>query len=129
VAKTVSFNTSNRGAPPLAENQAWRQEFKEFYEAYYNDILAVENRPCNDHLYTAIEYMAIEILTMYSNNVIQRFDSYVRKYIDCIREKRHWFQQIDEDLLLTRNLECRLRQTISFLEVRAQGHRLTKCDD
>ena len=100
VAKTVSFNTSNGGAPPSAVNQAWRQEFKAFYDFYYNDILAVGSRPCNDHLHTAIEYMAIEILTMYSNNVIQRFESYVRKYIDCIREKRHWFQQIDDDLLM-----------------------------
>lgn len=35
-------------------------KFEEFYDDNYHSILAVEERPCNDHLNSVIEYMAIK---------------------------------------------------------------------
>ena len=52
------------------------------------------------HLNTISEYCATEIMTMYNNNIIQRFDSYVGKYIDFSFNKSDTIRFINQGMLV-----------------------------
>ena len=77
--KTVLYK-DNRGTKPKKETQVLKDKlymfYKEHYQSYQTDKLS------GTHLSTILDYMTIEIITMFENNIKQRYTSYVEHFVN-----------------------------------------------
>ena len=82
--------------------RALRLMLNNFYAAHYaQTIQNGEVRPDYKNLSGPIDYMAIEVLTMYQNNIKTNFVKYLVLYVNCHRDKNNVFQDIDNNDMLS----------------------------
>ncbi len=66
---------------PMGDKAATTKEMlRHFYDEHYKPFVSKETS--YTHLSTAIEYMAIDIITMYENNIKARFVEYVERFVN-----------------------------------------------
>jgi hypothetical protein len=70
VMKTLCVRPT-RGRPPKAETLRAKAVLAEFYEEHYQGQM--QETLNYTHMNTVLDYMAIEVKTMYENNIKQRF--------------------------------------------------------
>ena len=102
IAKTIGV-TKNIGqgrTSPATINL--RLMLSNFYENFYmNTLRPGEPKPSCTHLHTPIDYFAVQVLTMFENNIKQHFHKYVVKYVDCYRDKVVVFNNINNNNYMT----------------------------
>jgi transposase len=75
-----------RGKKPSASTLATKNELNIVYDKYYKDIqLDTLNYR---HMNTILEYLVVDILTMYENNIKQRFVEYIERFVNVIWKKK-----------------------------------------
>lgn len=83
------------GRRPNPATQAERQPLINFYnDIYRHDIPGIEERPSLCNLSTVIRYEAVVVITDYSNNIIQNYESYVERLVECYLHKIEHFEWI-----------------------------------
>ena len=104
IAKTICVPTNIGQGNVSNATRDLRTMLRNFYNAHYSGIFQAsgEIRPTYTNLPTPIDYMATKVLTMISNNIKQHFQKYVYMYVSCHRNKRTVFQDIDNDINLTK---------------------------
>lgn len=76
----------NCGRPPNEETKRIKDTLKAFYKEHYKPC--VVGRLNYRHMSTVLEYLAIDVITMYENNIKQHFVEYVERFINVSWEKK-----------------------------------------
>ena len=102
IAKIIGQPTNIGQGNTSQATKDLRLMLRNFYDNnYINTLRPGEPRPPCTHLHTPIDYFAIQVLTMYENNVKQHFHKYVKKYVDCYRDKVDVFNNINNNNNMT----------------------------
>ncbi len=85
VLKTVCVSPAV-GRKPSASTASIKSNLKAFYDAHYKNMQPeiLEYTKLN----TVLDYLAIDILTMYENNIRQRFVAYVEYFVNVVWRKK-----------------------------------------
>jgi hypothetical protein len=63
-----------------------KETLKTFYEAHYKSSMVGQLN--YRHLNTVLDYLAIDVITMYENNIKQHFVEYVERFVNVTWEKK-----------------------------------------
>lgn len=82
------------GRPAKEETQQAKAVLDEFYREHYQPTM--QDTLNYEHLNTVLDYMSTEIITMYENNIKQRYCSYVERFVNVSLQKKEQIQAIKE---------------------------------
>jgi hypothetical protein len=74
------------GRPPSEETRRIKDTLRAFYEAHYKPSMVGELN--YRYLNTVLEYLAIDVITMYETNIKQHFVEYVERFVNVSWEKK-----------------------------------------
>lgn len=83
----IQCNETIRGKPPKPETQEIKDKLKIFYNKHYLPLKQDEELDyiCMN---TVLDYLTIDVLTMYENNIKQHYVEYVERYVNVIWQKK-----------------------------------------
>ena len=103
--KTVSQKSGSGRSTTTNKNMM--TDLKIFYDKHYKDISGEEKLPYT-HMNTVFDYLSVNILTIYENNITQHFVEYVDRFVNVAFDKK--------EKIITANLsEENKRQQLQFL--------------
>lgn len=85
VMKTVC-KAPTLGLRPSESTQGIKENLKVFYDTHYKDLQKEELN--YRYMNTVLDYLAIDIITMYENNIKQHFVEYVERYVNVVWRKK-----------------------------------------
>lgn len=86
VMKILCEKTTNGGRPPSTATQELKAHLTEFYREHF-EYLTCDTMNYT-HLNTVLDYMAIDVITMYENNIKQHFCEYVERFVNVVHLKK-----------------------------------------
>ena len=93
VMKTLC-DTPPSGRPPKAETVQLKARLAEFHREHYQPIM--QDTLNYRHLNTVLDYMSNDIITMYENNIKQRFCAYVERFVNVSLQKKERIEAIKQ---------------------------------
>lgn len=104
--KTMCFTEKikSSGRPPSKKIQELRNKLQTFYDTEYKPYIQQEQLHYT-HMNTVLDYLTVDILTMYENNVKLHFVEYVERYVNVIWKKKFIMNKINE-----MNITCREKE-------------------
>ena len=85
VMKTVCI-LPTQGRFPSESTKGIKNNLKEFYDIHYKNI---QGETLNyKYMNTVLDYLAINILTMYENNIKQHFIEYIERFVNVVWRKK-----------------------------------------
>jgi hypothetical protein len=115
VMKTLCRESST-GRPAKCDIQTLKKKLKTFYDKYYQKTLYKDETLDYKYLNTVLDYLTIDILTMYENNIKLHFVEYVERFVNVVWRKKFISDKIRKikktkreriDAIHTLNSECR----------------------
>lgn len=111
----ILCNETSTGRPPKQEIRDLKATLKEFYKTYYQPL---QHETLDyQHMNTVLDYLTIDIVTMYENNIKLHYVEYVERYVNVMWEKKIMIQKIrkikktkKEKDSVVRKLNCQLRK-------------------
>ena len=99
------------GRPPKKDIKELKDKLSKFYKKNYKPLCQKEQL---DYTYmnTILDYLTIDILTMYENNIKQHYIEYVERYVNVIWRKKEMikfirkFKKTKQDRISTINKLC-----------------------
>ena len=85
ILKTVC-SSSSKGRPPSETTKGIKDTLKIFYDLHYGDLQGEELNYV--HMNTILDYLCIDIITMYENNIKQHFIDYIERYVNVVWKKK-----------------------------------------
>jgi hypothetical protein len=82
----VQCEKPTSGRPPNEETKHIKETLQAFYETHYKPF--VVEKLNYRHMNTVLDYLAIDIITMYENNIKQHFVEYVEHFVNVSWEKK-----------------------------------------
>ena len=112
----ILCNEKTTGRPPKKEIKELKDTLKSFYNEHYKPLCQNEELDYT-HMNTILDYLTIDILTMYENNIKQHYIDYVERYVNVVWEQKYMNTQIrkikktkiDRETTI-RNLNSQLRK-------------------
>ena len=109
------------GRPPKKEIKELKEKLTTFYNLHYKSLCQNEELDYT-HMNTILDYLTIDILTMYENNIKLHYIEYVERYVNVIWKRKFLTNQIrkikktkkDKDTAV-RKLNTQLRKIKSDL--------------
>jgi len=106
---------SPSGRPPKQEIKDLKEKLTKFYKKHYEPLCQKETL---DYTYmnTILDYLTIDVLTMYENNIKQHYIEYIERYVNVVWKKKQTFEEIkdkkkkDEQKELINNFCSQLRR-------------------
>lgn len=92
VMKTLCVETVS-GRPPSKKTQELKMKLKDFYDSDFRELTTKEKLDYQ-HMNTILDYLAVDILTMYENNIKQHFVEYIERYVNVVWEKKFIISKI-----------------------------------
>lgn len=89
----ILCNEKAGGRPPKKEIKELKDKLKSFYNEHYKPLCQTEELDYT-HMNTILDYLTIDILTMYENNIKQHYIEYIERYVNVIWEKKFMITQI-----------------------------------
>lgn len=99
----------SRGRPPKKEIRELKEKLTDFYNLHYQPFRQNEDLDYT-HLNTVLDYLTIDILTMYENNIKQRYVEYIERYINCMWKKKFFIDKIRKVFKTKKERESRIRK-------------------
>lgn len=99
----IQCNESTRGKKPSEKTQELKNNLKEFHKKHYSNLMQDEELDyiCMN---TVLDYLTIDILTKYENNIKQHYVEYVERYVNVYWQKNRLLNIIRKKV---KNLEQR----------------------
>lgn len=85
VMKTLC-NESAQGRPPTQKIKELKDTLKTFYEKHYKPLKQEELS--YRYMNTVIDYLSIDIITMYENNIKMHLPEYVERFVNTVWKKK-----------------------------------------
>ena len=86
VMKTVCTSTTSQGRRPSESTQGIKDTLKSFYDLHYSHLQGEELN--YTYMNTVLDYLAIDIITMFENNIKQHYIEYIERYVNVIWRKK-----------------------------------------
>ena len=83
----ILCNQKSSGRPPKKEIKELQDKLTNFYNIHYKSLCQGEKLDYT-HMNTILDYLTIDILTMYENNIKQHYIEYVERYVNVIWKKK-----------------------------------------
>ncbi len=110
----ILCNEKTTGRPPKKEIKELKDTLKSFYNEHYKSLCEDEELDYT-HMNTILDYLTIDILTMYENNIKQHYIEYVERYINVIWEQKFMTKQIRKLKKTKKDREATIRNLNSQL--------------
>jgi hypothetical protein len=94
VMKILCVKTETRGKPPSADTEELKATLTAFYLEHYEPLKVPNDTMNYTNLGTVLDYMAIEVITMYENNIKQHFCEYVERFVNVSKNKKQLIDDI-----------------------------------
>ena len=83
----ILCNEKATGRPPKKEIKELKDKLKLFYNTHYKPLCQNEELEYT-HMNTILDYLTIDILTMYENNIKQHYIDYVERYVNVVWKQK-----------------------------------------
>lgn len=86
----IMCNEKSKGRPPKQEIKELKEKLTKFKNSFY---------PLNPeldytHMNTILDYLTIDIITMYENNIKQRYIGYIERFVNVVWKKKFLLNKI-----------------------------------
>ena len=89
----ILCNESTNGRPPKKEIRELKDTLKIFLEKHYKPLM--QNDELNyKHMNTILDYLTIDIITMYDNNIKLHYVEYVERFVNVVWKKKYMIEKI-----------------------------------
>lgn len=109
----VVCKQSTQGRLPSEKVKKLREELSEVFEKYYKPLMNEELD--YRHMNTILDYLTIDILTMYENNIKQHYVEYVERYVNVVWKKKQLVEFIRRKRITQKEKEQRVNKLCSQL--------------
>ena len=89
----ILCNEKSSGRPPKKEIKELKDNLTAFYKTDFQPIIQNENLDYI-HMNTILDYLTIDILTMYENNIKLHYVEYVERYVNVVWKKKFIISKI-----------------------------------
>jgi len=117
----ILCNEKTTGRPPKKEVKELKDKLTAFYDTDYQPLIKNDELDYT-HMNTILDYLTIDILTMYENNIKFHYVEYVERYVNVVWKKKFIINKIrklnitqKEKLQRVNNLCSQLRKIKSDL--------------
>jgi hypothetical protein len=83
----ILCNEKTTGRPPKKEIKELKEKLSAFYKSDFQPLIQNENLDYT-HMNTILDYLTIDILTMYENNIKFHYVEYVERYVNVVWKKK-----------------------------------------
>jgi len=83
----ILCNEKSTGRPPKKEIKELKDTLTSFYKTDFQALIPDENLDYT-HMNTILDYLTIDILTMYENNIKFHYVEYVERYVNVVWKKK-----------------------------------------
>jgi len=89
----ILCNKNGNGRPPKQETKKIKDTLITFYDKHYKELMQPEELDYT-HSNTILDYLTIDIITMYENNIKQHYIEYIERYVNVIWNKKMMIEKI-----------------------------------
>jgi hypothetical protein len=89
----ILCNEKTTGRPPKKEIKDLKDTLTTFYNTHFKSLIKDEQLEYT-HMNTILDYLTIDILTMYENNIKLHYVEYVERYVNVIWKKAFFINKI-----------------------------------
>jgi hypothetical protein len=89
----ILCNEKLTGRPPKKEIKELKDKLTAFYKTDFQPLIQNENLDYT-HMNTILDYLTIDILTMYENNIKLHYVEYVERYVNVVWKKKFIMNKI-----------------------------------
>jgi len=113
------------GRPPNKETKELKDKLTSFYKTHFQPLLQKESLEYT-HLNIVLDYLSIDILTMYENNIKQHFIEYIERYVNVIWKKKFIVEKICKMNITKKEKDIRVSNLCS--QLRKIKNDILSCD-
>ena len=106
--KVVCVEKSS-GRPPKKEIKQLKEQLVPFFNKFYKPLMEDEELDYT-HMNTILDYLTIDIITMYENNIKEHFIEYLERYVNIMWKKKFLTQKIKNIKKTKREREYTIHQ-------------------
>ena len=85
--KVICGERQGRGRKPKKKVQELKDKLTTFFNKNYKSLMVKDDNLDYIHLNTVLDYLTIDILTMYENNIKLHYVEYLEKYVNVVWKK------------------------------------------
>jgi hypothetical protein len=89
----ILCNEKASGRPPKKEIKELKDKLTAFYKTDFQPLIQNENLDYT-HMNTILDYLTIDILTMYENNIKLHYVEYIERYVNVVWKKKFIMNKI-----------------------------------
>ena len=110
----ILCNENASGRPPKKEIKELKDTLTAFYKSDFQPLIQNDNLDYT-HMNTILDYLTIDILTMYENNIKFHYVEYVERYVNVVWKKKFLVNKIRKLNLTQKEKEQRVNKLCSQL--------------
>lgn len=110
----ILCNEKATGRPPKKEIKELKDNLTTFYKTDFQPLIQNENLDYT-HMNTILDYLTIDILTMYENNIKFHYVEYVERYVNVVWKKKFIVNKIKKMNITQKEKEQRVNNLCSQL--------------
>jgi hypothetical protein len=110
----ILCNEKSSGRPPKQEIKEVKEKLSAFYKTDFQPLIQNENLDYT-HMNTILDYLTIDILTMYENNIKFHYVEYVERYVNVVWKKKFIVSKIRKLNITQKEKEQRVSNLCSQL--------------
>lgn len=110
----ILCNEKATGRPPKQEIKELKEKLTSFYKSDFQPLIQDENLDYT-HMNTILDYLTIDILTMYENNIKFHYVEYVERYVNVVWKKKFIVSKIRKMNITQKAKEQRVNNLCSQL--------------
>jgi hypothetical protein len=116
----ILCNETTSGRPPKKEIKDLKNKLSIFFNNHYKSLMQ-DGKLNYKHLNTVLDYLTIDILTIYENNIKLHYIEYVERYVNVVWKKKFIIEKIRKMKITPKEKETRINKLCNQL-------RKIKCD-
>ena len=117
----ILCNEKASGRPPKKEIKELKDKLTAFYKTDFQPLIQNENLDYT-HMNTILDYLTIDILTMYENNIKLHYVEYVERYVNVVWKKKFIMNKIRKLNITQKAKEQRVNNLCNQLRKIKIGH-------
>jgi hypothetical protein len=110
----ILCNEKATGRPPKNEIKELKEKLTAFYNTDFQPLIQNENLDYT-HMNTILDYLTIDILTMYENNIKFHYVEYVERYVNVVWKKKFIISKIRKMNITQKEKEQRIHNLCTQL--------------
>ena len=110
----ILCNEKSSGRPPKQEIKELKEKLSAFYKTDFQPLIQNEDLDYT-HMNTILDYLTIDILTMYENNIKFHYVEYVERYVNVVWKKKFIVSKIRKLNITQKEKEQRVNNLCSQL--------------